>query len=93
VKAVLGPIGQRPQLWWRNYMSGNEKVFWHVDIKVVTAQWGCLTIVEWYWRRIIEGRLKDILTLGYLNNSPIAQLEYNLRAWTSYIDYINALGK
>ena len=41
----------------------------------------------------MKGRLADVLTLGYSNNSPISQLDYNSRAWTSYIECINALGR
>lgn len=42
---------------------------------------------------MMEGRSEDVLALGYSNNSPIAQLDYNSRAWTSYIECVNALGK
>jgi 4-hydroxybenzoate polyprenyltransferase len=42
---------------------------------------------------LMEGRSEEMLTLGYAKNSPICQTDYNLRAWTSYIECINAPGK
>lgn len=42
---------------------------------------------------MIEGRPKQVLTLGYARDSLIVQKGYNSRAWTSYIECINALGK
>jgi hypothetical protein len=41
---------------------------------------------------LMEGYSESVLTLGYSHNSLISQLDYNSRAWTSYIEYINALG-
>lgn len=41
----------------------------------------------------MEARAENALTLGYADDSPISQKDYNSRAWTSFLECISATGK
>jgi len=42
---------------------------------------------------IIESRSGATLAVGYAEGSPLAQKDFNSRAWTSFMECVNALGK
>jgi 4-hydroxybenzoate polyprenyltransferase len=42
---------------------------------------------------LMEGISENSLTLGYSKDSPLSQKDFNSRAWTSFMECINAMGK
>jgi 4-hydroxybenzoate polyprenyltransferase len=42
---------------------------------------------------LMEGKSEKTLTLGYSKGSDLLQKDFNLRAWTSFLECISATGK
>lgn len=42
---------------------------------------------------LMEGRSENALTIGYSDDSPLLQKDFNSRAWTSFLECISATGK
>jgi 4-hydroxybenzoate polyprenyltransferase len=42
---------------------------------------------------LMEGRSENALTIGYSDDSPLLQKDYNSRAWTSFMECVSATGR